>query len=159
MQVEGATGVFVEAKLKTLLWKWHGEDGKRCGEDDHDQGHENDDEHGGDGDEDEDGRSDENCQIWTRRGRAAEVVWHSPIFSWPRIMFSKRVCYDFSTGEIIAVKKSIWREKPVPSFTSSNMQWIDLFKHQQKKAGFSPSEIFWWLLSHLVDKKVILNRK
>ena len=27
--------------------------------------------------------------------RAAEVVWRSPILSWPRIMFSKRVCSDF----------------------------------------------------------------
>ena len=27
--------------------------------------------------------------------RAAKVIWRSPILSWPRIMFSKRVCYDF----------------------------------------------------------------
>ena len=27
--------------------------------------------------------------------RALHFAWFSPILSWPRIMFSKRVCYDF----------------------------------------------------------------
>ena len=53
MQVKGAAGVFVEAKLKTLLREWDGEDGKRCGEEDVDHDHGNDDNYDGDGDEDD----------------------------------------------------------------------------------------------------------
>ena len=40
--------------------------------------------------------------------RALHVTWCSPILSWPRIMFSKRACYDFSTDAINAVKRVFW---------------------------------------------------
>ena len=35
-------------------------------------------------------------------------AWCFPILSWPRIRFSKRLCYHFSISSINAVKKSVW---------------------------------------------------
>ena len=64
--------------------------------------------------------------------RAAEVIWRSPILSWPRIMFFKRVCYDFFHRNDKCRKWSVWRKKTVVGFPSTNMQWISLFKHQPK---------------------------
>ena len=64
--------------------------------------------------------------------RAAEVIWRSPILSWPRIMLSNRVCYDFFNRWDKCRKKSVWRKKTALGFPSTNIQWISLFKHQQK---------------------------
>ena len=36
-----------------------------------------------------------------------KVTRRSPVFSWPRIMFSKQICYDFSTFAINALKESV----------------------------------------------------
>ena len=40
--------------------------------------------------------------------RALHLALCSPILSWPRIMFSKLVCYDFVTVVISAVKRLSW---------------------------------------------------
>ena len=60
----------------------------------------------------------------------------SPILSWLWIMFSKRLCYDFSTSSIIAVKKSLW------------VIWF-------RNRGFWVMNIVFWIvksvLTHLVD--------
>ena len=67
------------------------------------------------------------------------LIFHIIYWIWPRIMFSN------------AVNRMSGGKKTVVGFPSKTKRWISLFKHQQKKACFSPSEVFWWLLSHLVD--------
>ena len=40
--------------------------------------------------------------------RPPKIAWRPPILSWPRIMFSKFLCYNFSTVKINALDKVFW---------------------------------------------------
>ena len=53
--------------------------------------------------------------------RAAEVVWRSPILSWPTIMFSKRVCYDLFNRRDKCRKIECLEEK--------DCSWLPFNKH------------------------------